>query len=91
MLLLLLRTAAPALAMHPAHVLPGLTLELCILHPRRGERLPMDVGRACLAELAGAPERADWRTCKAAGPEQEAAATDAFKASFGSYDPMQQQ
>jgi hypothetical protein len=51
----------------------------------------MDLGRQALAELAGVPERADWKACKAAGPEEEAAVTEAFKASFAKYDPMQQQ
>lgn len=54
----------------------------------RGARLPMDLGRAVLAELAGVPERADWRTCKAETPADEEAATAAFKASFGPYDPF---
>ena len=40
-----------------------------------------------LAELAGVPERADWKAC-ALGPQQEAARTEAFKKVFSQFDIM---
>jgi hypothetical protein len=55
-----------------------------------GERVPMNLGRAALAELLGAPERAEWQACVLApgdGPDGEAAAVAAFKASFAAFDP----
>ncbi len=48
----------------------------------------MSLGRTILAELAAAPERADWRACKAASAEEEAAGCAAFKERFGAYDPF---
>jgi hypothetical protein len=55
-----------------------------------GERVPMNLGRAALAELLGCPERAEWQACVLApgdGPDGEAAAVAAFKASFAPFDP----
>jgi hypothetical protein len=59
-----------------------------------GERVPMNLGRAALAELLGCPERAEWQACVLApsggggdGPDGEAAAVAAFKASFAAFDP----
>lgn len=54
----------------------------------RGERWPMNLGRQVLAELAGTPERADWKVCVAAGPEEQAARLAAFQAMFKPYDIM---
>jgi diadenosine tetraphosphate (Ap4A) HIT family hydrolase len=53
---------------------------------RRGERLPMDLGRKILAALSGAPERADWRACAKAGPEEEEAEAERFKAMYRPFD-----
>jgi hypothetical protein len=33
-----------------------------------GQRAPMQLGRQILAQLAGVPERADWKECTAGGP-----------------------
>lgn len=57
---------------------------------KRGERLPMNLGRQILAALAGVPDRADWRACAKAGPAEEEAAAEAFKAMYKPYDIMQQ-
>jgi diadenosine tetraphosphate (Ap4A) HIT family hydrolase len=60
-----------------------------LVHPiPYGERFPLDFGREVLAELAGAPQRADWKACKV-GPEEERARVERFKAAFESYDIMQ--
>ena len=40
------------------------------------------------AELAGVPERADWKKCMIS-PDEEAARTEKFKAQFKPYDIMQ--
>ena len=42
-----------------------------------------------LAELAGAPQRADWKNCKCS-KEEEGARTERFKAAFQQYDVMQE-
>uniref|UniRef100_A0A383W3L9 RRM domain-containing protein n=1 Tax=Tetradesmus obliquus TaxID=3088 RepID=A0A383W3L9_TETOB len=53
-----------------------------------GQRAPMQLGRQILAQLAGVPERADWKECTAA-PEAEAEAAEAFRQYFKQYDPAQ--
>jgi hypothetical protein len=58
------------------------------LHCAAGERHPLGYGREVLAELAGAPHRADWKNCKCS-KEEEAARTERFKAAFAQYDVMQ--
>jgi hypothetical protein len=58
---------------------------------RRGERLPMNLGRQILAGLVGAPERADWRACAKAGPAEEEAEAERFKAMYKQFDIMGQQ
>ena len=40
------------------------------------------------AELAGVPDRADWKRCQIS-PDEEAARTENFKARFKPYDIMQ--
>ena len=40
------------------------------------------------AELAGVPDRADWKRCQIS-PDEEAARTEVFKAHFKPYDIMQ--
>ena len=40
------------------------------------------------AELAGVPDRADWKKCQIS-PDEEAARTERFKAQFKPYDIMQ--
>jgi len=40
------------------------------------------------AELAGVPDRADWKKCQIS-PNEEAARTERFKAHFKAYDIMQ--
>ena len=52
-----------------------------------GERHPLVYGREVLAELAGVPERADWKECQCP-PAEEAARTERFKAAFKKYDVM---
>jgi hypothetical protein len=47
----------------------------------------MSLGREILAELAGDPSKADWRSCTAE-PAAEAAAAEKFKAAFKAFDPM---
>lgn len=42
-----------------------------LVHPiRTGERHPLQLGREALAKVAGRPDRADWRTCKADEAEE---------------------
>ena len=53
-----------------------------------GVRLPMGLGRDVLAELAGQPERAEWKRAVMADAAAEAAAAAAFKELFGPYDIM---
>ncbi|WIA22357.1 hypothetical protein OEZ85_004666 [Tetradesmus obliquus] len=53
-----------------------------------GQRAPMQLGRQILAQLAGVPERADWKECTAAS-EAEAEAAEAFRQYFKLYDPAQ--
>lgn len=48
----------------------------------------MNLGREVLAELAGCPERADWKACSVP-PAEEEARTTRFKEMFGAYDIMQ--
>jgi hypothetical protein len=61
-----------------------------LVHPiAYGERHPLNFGREVLAELAGVPERGDWKAC-ASGPGEEARRTAAFKAKFEPYDVMLQ-
>lgn len=50
----------------------------------------MNLGREVLAQLAGAPERADWKACSVS-QEEEAARTEQFKTTFKPYDIMLQQ
>lgn len=60
-----------------------------LVHPiAREERWPMNLGREILADLAGAPERADWKKCPAATPELELENTEKFKALLKPYDVM---
>ncbi|KAK9811513.1 hypothetical protein WJX72_005124 [[Myrmecia] bisecta] len=67
-------------------VLPG---GARLVHPiSRGERIAVSFGRQVIAELAGVPDRADWKTC-ALSPEEEQKQTEAFKALFKPYDIMQ--
>ncbi|MEW5297133.1 MAG: hypothetical protein WDW36_000361 [Sanguina aurantia] len=53
----------------------------------RNERWPMNLGREVLAQLAGQPERADWKACSQT-PAEETARTERFKATFKAYDIM---
>ena len=41
-----------------------------------------------MAQLTGAPDRADWKKCMIS-PDEEAARTESFKAHFKPYDIMQ--
>ena len=41
-----------------------------------------------MAQLAGAPDRADWKKCMIS-PDEEASRTESFKAHFKPYDIMQ--
>lgn len=60
-----------------------------LVHPiAYGERFPLNYGREVLAELAGVPQRADWKACAASKAEEEAR-TERFKAAFRAYDIMQ--
>lgn len=54
----------------------------------KGLRCPITLGREILAELAGNPERADWKKCKAETEDEEIALTEAFKEAFKQYDIM---
>lgn len=54
---------------------------------RAGERHPLGYGREVLAELAGVPERADWKACQCSKREEEAR-TEKFKSVFKAYDVM---
>ncbi|KAF5835451.1 CwfJ C-terminus 1-domain-containing protein-like protein [Dunaliella salina] len=54
----------------------------------RGERFPMNLGREVLADLAGTPERSDWKACSVS-EEEEAARTQRFRDLFKAYDIMQ--
>ncbi|KAL0037433.1 hypothetical protein WJX79_008053 [Trebouxia sp. C0005] len=57
-----------------------------LVHPiTREERHPLDFGRQVVAQLAGTPDRADWKTCQLEKP-QEITRTEAFKAVFQPYD-----
>lgn len=47
----------------------------------------MDLGRQVLAELAGCPERADWKKCSLSQEEEEKR-TEKFKAAFKPFDIM---
>ncbi len=49
----------------------------------------MNLGREVLAQLAGVPERSDWKACSVSKEEEEAR-TERFKAMFKSYDVMLQ-
>lgn len=61
-----------------------------LVHPvAYGERHPLNYGREVLAELAGVPERADWKVCQST-PAEEQQRTAAFKAAFEPYDVMVQ-
>jgi len=53
---------------------------------RRGERLPMHLGRQILASVAGVPERADWRACAKESPEEEEAEAERFKGMYKPFD-----
>lgn len=52
-----------------------------------GERHPLGYGREVLAELAGVPQRADWKACQCSKAEAEQRC-ERFKAGFASYDVM---
>jgi len=52
-----------------------------------GERWPMNLGREVLADLAGNPERADWKACSVS-EEEEKKRTDRFKEAFKPYDVL---
>ena len=52
----------------------------------KGARHPLAFGRAVAAALAGCPERADWKEC-AVAPPQEVERAEAFKAAFAPHDP----
>ena len=56
--------------------------------PLAGERFPLSLGREVLADLAGCPEKADWKV-GACTPEEEEARTQRFKKLFKPYDIMQ--
>lgn len=59
-----------------------------LVHPIAfGERHPLNYGREVLAELAGVPDRAEWKAC-AVTVEEERRRSEAFKASFKQYDIM---
>ncbi|CAK0784495.1 hypothetical protein CVIRNUC_007699 [Coccomyxa viridis] len=60
-----------------------------LVHPiAMGERFPLNFGREVMAQLAGAPDRADWKKCMIS-PDEEASRTESFKAHFKPYDIMQ--
>eukprot|EP00798_Chlamydomonas_sp_ICE-L_P008738 gene8738-33600_t len=68
-------------------ILPGgLRLVKSIM---KDERWPMNLGREVLANLAGVPEKADWKLCTCASPEAEEERTETFKQMFKKYDVMQ--
>ncbi|KAL4423189.1 hypothetical protein ABPG77_000322 [Micractinium sp. CCAP 211/92] len=59
-----------------------------LVHPiAYGERFPLNFGREVLAQLAGVPQRADWKACESSKREEEAR-TERFKAAFQPYDIM---
>lgn len=47
----------------------------------------MSFGREVLADLAGVPDRADWKECQST-PDEELARTERFKGAFKQYDVM---
>ncbi|KAL3157811.1 hypothetical protein ABBQ32_012233 [Trebouxia sp. C0010 RCD-2024] len=64
-------------------ILPdGSSLVHCI---SREERHPLDFGRLVVAQLAGTPDKADWKSCQVDRPAEQAR-TEAFKALFQPYD-----
>lgn len=46
----------------------------------------MNLLRDVAAELAGRPERADWRKCTCANQGEEEAMAERFKGAFGPFD-----
>ncbi len=59
-----------------------------LVHPiAYGERHPLNFGREVLAELAGVPDRADWKICQGT-PEEEEQRTEAFRNAFKGFDVM---
>ncbi|KAL6784615.1 CGL125 [Auxenochlorella protothecoides x Auxenochlorella symbiontica] len=59
-----------------------------LVHPIAfGERHPLNYGREVLAELAGVPDRAEWKAC-AVPVEEERRRSEAFKALFKPHDIM---
>ncbi len=48
----------------------------------------MNLGRDVLAQLAGCPERADWKRCEVSS-EEEVARTEKFKEGFKTWDIME--
>jgi hypothetical protein len=46
----------------------------------------MHLGRQILAALAGAPDRADWRLCEKAGPDEEEKEAERFKELYKPFD-----
>eukprot|EP00775_Hariotina_reticulata_P001625 gene1625-1965_t len=52
-----------------------------------GQRAPMQLGRQILAQLAGCPDRADWKACTTSSEEEQKAAED-FRDWFKPYDVM---
>jgi hypothetical protein len=59
-----------------------------LVHPlAQGERMNMQFGREVMAQLLGAPDKADWRNCTLDGPGEEARAA-AFKELFAPFDPF---
>lgn len=59
-----------------------------LVHPIAfGERHPLNYGREVLAELAGVPDRAEWKAC-AVSVEEERRRSEAFKALFKPHDIM---
>lgn len=52
-----------------------------------GFKAPIQLGRQVLAQLAGAPERADWKACTYSGDEEKVAA-EAFRDYFKPFDIM---
>lgn len=53
-----------------------------------GQRLPMNLGREILADLAGCQERAEWKAAVLPGTAAEEKAAEAFKGMFAKYDIM---
>ena len=51
----------------------------------RKDRLPISFARDVMAELAGSPERADWKVCLCSEPEEKTK-VERFKTQFKTFD-----